>query len=145
AQAAATARLGGVLSMVGFNYRRVPALELARQLIAEGRLGEIRHGRAQYLQDWLVDPSFPLTWRLRSEEAGSGALGDLGAHIVDLTSHLLADKVTSVSSLLKTFVEHRPLSGNGPASRQGSPPGAVTGDAASLFLARFGGGAIASF
>ena len=145
AQAAATARLGGVLSMVGFNYRRVPALELARQLIAEGRLGEIRHVRAQYLQDWLVDPSFPLTWRLRSEEAGSGALGDLGAHIVDLTSHLLADKVTSVSSLLKTFVEQRPLSENAAGSRQGSATGAVTVDDASLFLARFGGGAIASF
>ena len=74
----------GARSAVGFNYRRVPAVSLARQLVAEGRLGRIRHVRAQYLQDWLADPEAPLTWRLRAERAGSGSLGDLGAHAVDL-------------------------------------------------------------
>ena len=71
----------GIRSMVGFNYRRVPALAMARKLVADGRLGEIRHVRATYLQDWLTDPSFPLTWRLQHDRAGSGALGDLGAHV----------------------------------------------------------------
>ena len=74
--------------MTGFNYRRVPALALARKLVADGRIGRIRHVRASYLQDWLVDASFPLTWRLQRERAGSGALGDLGAHIVDLAQYL---------------------------------------------------------
>ena len=82
--AAERAQQHGVRSMVGFNYRRVPALALARALVAEGRLGEIRHVRAQYLQDWIVDPAFPLVWRLQKDRAGSGALGDIGAHIVDL-------------------------------------------------------------
>ncbi len=77
-RAAREAREAGVRSMVGFNYRRVPALALARRLVAEGRLGRIHQVRAQYLQDWLVDPEFPLAWRLRRDRAGSGALGDLG-------------------------------------------------------------------
>ena len=81
----------GVLSMVGFNYRRVPALALARELIAAGRLGEVREVRAAYLQDWLVDASVPMAWRLRREEAGSGALGDLGSHVVDQVQFLLGD------------------------------------------------------
>ena len=88
AAAAARAQARGVRSMVGFNYRRVPALALARQLVAGGRIGDIRHVRASYLQDWLADPAFPLTWRLQREHAGSGALGDLGAHIVDLAQYL---------------------------------------------------------
>ena len=88
ALAAEEARAAGQRSMVGFNYRRVPALVLARQLVAEGRLGELRHVRGAYLQDWLVDPAVPLAWRMRRESAGSGALGDIGAHVIDLAQYL---------------------------------------------------------
>ena len=97
AAAAARASARGVRSMIGFNYRRVPAIALARQLVRDGRLGQIRQVRASYLQDWLVDPAFPLTWRLQREHAGSGALGDLGAHIVDLAQYLTGELITGVS------------------------------------------------
>lgn len=150
-RAADHAQASGVRSMVGFNYRRLPATTFARQLIAEGRLGEIRHVRAQYLQDWIVDPEFPLVWRLRREEAGSGALGDIGAHIVDLTQYLTGQRITGVCGLAETFVRERPL----PAASSGltasagtvgtAPRGEVTVDDATLFLARFDGGAMASF
>ncbi len=153
ADAAARAARGGVRSMVAFNYRRVPALALARQLIADGRLGDIRHVRARYLQDWLVDPEFPLLWRLRKEKAGSGALGDLGAHIVDLAHFLTGDVLTGVSALTETFVTRRPLpagpgsgiSGSAQASGDGSGAGEVTVDDCALFFGRFVGGAVASF
>ncbi len=78
----------GVRAMVGFNYRRVPAIALARRLVTDGRIGTLRHVRAAYLQDWLIDPAVPLTWRLQAERAGSGALGDIGAHAVDLAQYL---------------------------------------------------------
>ena len=81
AEAAATR---GVRAMVGFTYRRVPAVALARQLVQEGRIGQVRHVRAQYLQDWLADPQAPMSWRLDKQKAGSGALGDIGAHVVDM-------------------------------------------------------------
>ncbi len=97
----------GVASMVGFNYRRVPALALARQLIAEGRIGAVRQVRAAYLQDWLADAGAPMTWRLRKETAGSGALGDLGSHVVDQVQSLLAEHVTSAAGRLHTFVPER--------------------------------------
>ena len=99
----------GVRSMVGFNYRRVPALALARELVAEGRLGEIRHVRAQYLQDWIVDPAFPLVWRLQRDKAGSGALGDIGAHVIDLAQFVTGQLITGVSGLTETFIKERPL------------------------------------
>jgi predicted dehydrogenase len=97
----------GVVSMVGFNYRRVPALALARQLIAEGRIGAVRQVRATYLQDWLADAGAPMTWRLRKETAGSGALGDLGSHVVDQVQWLLGERVTSAAGRLHTFVAER--------------------------------------
>ncbi|WP_026547607.1 Gfo/Idh/MocA family protein [Paenarthrobacter nicotinovorans] len=106
--AAAKARSRGVQSMIGFNYRRVPALALARELIAEGRLGTIRHIRAAYLQDWLTDPASPMSWRLRKETAGSGALGDIASHAIDQILYLLGDDVTEVSGRLRTFVDQRP-------------------------------------
>ncbi|TQJ39187.1 putative dehydrogenase [Arthrobacter sp. SLBN-112] len=113
--AAAKARANGVQSMIGFNYRRVPALALARELIAEGRLGTVRHVRAAYLQDWLADAQAPMTWRLRKETAGSGALGDIASHAIDQVLFLLGDQVTEVSGRLNTFVDRRP-GANGPAS-----------------------------
>jgi predicted dehydrogenase len=107
--AAAEAAAGrGTLSMVGFNYRRVPALALARELIAAGRLGEVREVRAAYLQDWLVDANAPMAWRLRKEQAGSGALGDLGSHVVDQVQFLLGDTIAWASGHLRTFVTSRP-------------------------------------
>src|SRR3954451_17328144 len=109
AEAAARAATKGVRSMVGFTYRRVPAIAFARQLVAEGRLGQIRHVRAQYLQDWIADPAAPMSWRLDRDKAGSGALGDIGAHIVDLTQYLTGERLTGVSAMLETFVRQRPL------------------------------------
>ncbi|MGO4804278.1 Gfo/Idh/MocA family protein [Arthrobacter sp. 2MCAF15] len=108
ADAAVAARSRGVQSMIGFNYRRVPALALARELISEGRLGTVRHVRAAYLQDWLVDPDSPMTWRLNKETAGSGALGDIASHAIDQVLFLLGDQVTEVSGRLHTFTSQRP-------------------------------------
>jgi predicted dehydrogenase len=136
--AAERAAAHGVRAMTGFNYRRVPALALARQLVAEGRIGPLRHVRASYLQDWLIDPSFPLTWRLQRERAGSGALGDLGAHIVDLAQYLTGELVAGVSAATATFVAERPL-----PSGDGSGP--VTVDDAAVFTGRLGSGALATF
>jgi predicted dehydrogenase len=147
AAAARAARGHGVRAMVGFNYRRVPALELARRLVQDGRLGRIHHVRAVYLQDWIVDPEFPLVWRLRREEAGSGSLGDIGSHIVDITQHILGERIATVSGLTETFVRERPLpaAASGLAGVAGRERGPVTVDDAALFLARFTGGAVATF
>ena len=97
----------GVKHMCAFNYRFVPAVRLARQMIEAGELGEIFHFRGRYLQEWAVDPDSPIVWRLSKEAAGSGALGDLGAHVIDLARYLLGQEVTTVSALTKTFVEER--------------------------------------
>jgi predicted dehydrogenase len=146
-QAAVAAEQRGVRSMVGFNYRLVPAIALARKLVADGRLGTIRHVRAQYLQDWIVDPSFPLVWRLQKEKAGSGALGDIGAHIIDLAQHVLGSAITGVAGLTETFVRERPLpeASSGLSASGGGGTGAVTVDDAALFLARFRSGALGTF
>ena len=147
AEAARRASASGVQAMVGFTYRRVPAVELARQLVAEGRLGTVRHVRAQYLQDWIVDPEFPLVWRLQKDRAGSGALGDIGAHAVDLAQHVLGSAITGVNGMLETFVRERPLpdASTGLSASGGSGRGPVTVDDAALFLARFASGAVGSF
>ncbi|WP_345663203.1 Gfo/Idh/MocA family oxidoreductase [Streptomyces venetus] len=147
-RAAEEAYSRGQLAMVGFNYRRVPATAQARRMVAEGRLGRLRHVRVTYLQDWLVDPQFPLTWRLRKDQAGSGSLGDLGAHIVDLAQYLVGERLAGVSALTETFVRERPLptgatSGLSTVSSAGT--GQVTVDDAALFTARFPSGALASF
>ena len=145
--AAEAAKANGVRSMVGFNYRRVPAAAFARQLISEGKLGDIRHVRAVYLQDWIVDPEFPLVWRLQKEEAGSGALGDIASHIVDLAQFITSQSVTGVSGLLETFVKNRPLvaSTEGLRGTASTERGDVTVDDAALFIARMSGGAVATF
>jgi predicted dehydrogenase len=145
--AATQAHTHGVRAMCGFNYRRVPAVALMRQLVAAGRIGTIRHVRAVYLQDWIVDPSFPLVWRLRKEIAGSGALGDIGAHIVDLTQFVSGQSIASVSALTETFVRNRPLpaSSSGLVAEGGAGTGEVTVDDAALFLGRLDGGAVATY
>ena len=145
AAAAARAQARGVRSMVGFNYRRVPALALARQLIASGRVGEIRHVRASYLQDWLADPAFPLTWRLQKEHAGSGALGDLGAHVVDLAQYLTGQLISGVCGVAATFVPERPIPGSSVSGTTGAATGPVTVDDAVAFTARLESGALATF
>ena len=146
-EAARAARASGVRSMVGFNYRRVPAVTFARQLVAEGRIGTVRHVRAQYLQDWIVDPEFPLVWRLVADQAGSGALGDIGAHIVDLTQFVTGQRLAGVNALMETFVRERPLPGAsaGLSATGGTGKGEVTVDDAALFLGRLEGGAVASY
>ena len=155
ASAAEAARDRGVRSMVGFTYRRVPAVAYARQLVAEGRLGRVLHVRGAYLQDWLTDPEAPLTWRLQKERAGSGALGDIGAHIVDLAQHVTGQTLTGVSALTETFVRERPVSDpsvlstsgiTGTAASNGSTMrGQVTVDDAAVFVSRLSGGALATF
>jgi predicted dehydrogenase len=137
AAAAAEAAAHGIRSMVAFNYRRVPALAYARKMIAEGRIGTVRHVRAVYLQDWLSDEKAPMAWRLRKDKAGSGALGDLGAHIVDATQYLVGDLLTGVTAVTNTFVHKRPT--------ESGDLGDVTVDDAALFLGRFANGAVASY
>ncbi|MER6140025.1 Gfo/Idh/MocA family oxidoreductase [Streptomyces sparsogenes] len=148
--AARRARERGQVAMVGFNYRRTPALAHARAMVRDGRLGVLRHVRVSYLQDWIVDPEFPLVWRLRREQAGSGALGDLGAHIVDLAQYLAGEPLVGVSALTETFVRERPLPAPASAAglggrAEGAARGPVTVDDAALFTGRLASGALASF
>ncbi|WP_309069053.1 Gfo/Idh/MocA family oxidoreductase [Microbacterium sp.] len=147
AAVAAEARANGVQSMVGFSYRGAPALGAMRRLIADGRIGTIRHIRATYLQDWIVDEQFPLVWRLQREKAGSGALGDIGAHIIDLAAFLTGQRLAGVSALTETFVRERPLvaSSGSLAAVAGAGTGAVDVDDAAVFIARTEGGALATF
>jgi predicted dehydrogenase len=147
AAAARSAAERGVHTMVGFNYRRTPALALARELVADGRLGRIRHVRAHYLQDWIVDPEFPLVWRLQKDKAGSGALGDIGAHVVDLAAFLTGEHLTGVSGTLARFVDKRPLpdEATGLSATAGSELGEVTVDDAAAFFGRTESGALATF
>jgi len=137
----------GVRAMVGFTYRRVPAIALARRLVEQGRIGEVRHVRAQYLQDWIVDPEAPLSWRLDKARAGSGALGDIGAHIIDLTQHITGERITEVAGRLETFVKERPVATEhaGLSGTAGTERGPVTVDDAAVFLARFSGGGLGVF
>jgi predicted dehydrogenase len=141
----------GVFAMVGFTYRRVPAVALARRLVEEGRIGDLRHVRAQYLQDWIADPHAPMSWRLERERAGSGALGDIGAHIVDLAQHLTGKRIQTVNGMLQTFVKERPIAADGDGNLLGggaadrSLTGRVTVDDAAVFLARFEDGALGVF
>jgi len=127
AGAAQKAAVAGTRSMVGFNYRRVPALALARRLVAEGRLGELRHVRGVYLQDWLADPAAPLTWRMRREVAGTGAIGDIAAHVIDLAQYLTGEKLAALSARARTFVTERPLP-DGERRSFGGAPGENTGE-----------------
>ncbi|SBN62482.1 Predicted dehydrogenase [Curtobacterium sp. 9128] len=141
--AAASAAEHGVRSMVGFSYRRVPAIAFARRLVQDGRIGTVRQVRALYLQDWLADEDGPMTWRLDKEQAGSGSLGDIGAHAIDLVEHITGATLTSVSGTLETFVRERPLlaEGVGLSGTASTERGTVTVDDAAWFLGRLAGGA----
>ena len=145
--AAERAAARGIRSMVGFSYRRVPAIGFARALIADGRLGDIRQTRAEYLQDWLVDENGPMTWRLDKSQAGSGSLGDIGAHAIDMIQYLTGTTVEAVSGTLATFVTERPLlgEGRGLSGTASAERGQVTVDDAAWFTGRLSGGAIGSF
>ncbi len=146
----------GVKNMVAFNYRRIPAVALAKKLIDEGRIGKIYHWRATYLQDWVMDPDFPLVWRLQKEKTGSGPHADLNAHIIDISHYLVGD-ISEVVGMSETFIKERPLpeatddalrASAGPVPEgfnRGSTRGEVTVDDATLFLARFENGALGSF
>lgn len=123
----------GVKHMVAHNYRFVPAIVLARNLIASGKLGRIFHFRAVYLQEWIMDPNFPMTWRLDKNIAGSGALGDLGSHIIDLARYLVGEP-TRTMAMTKTFIDERPTPEGGRAK--------VTVDDAFVSLMEFENGAL---
>jgi predicted dehydrogenase len=145
-RAADAAASRGIAAMVAFNYRRVPAVAYARALVAEGRLGEIRHVRGQYLQDWIADASFPLVWRLQKERAGSGSLGDIGAHVIDAAEYVTGQRFDEVSATLHTFVTQRPLASTsvGLSAVGGDDTGEVTVDDAALVTGRMTGGALAT-
>lgn len=161
ALAAEEAKARGALAMVGFSYRRTPALAYARELVRDGRLGTVRHIRASYLQDWIVDEEFPLVWRLQKDKAGSGALGDIGAHIIDLAQYVTGHRLAGMSALTETFVKTRPYAGSssGLQAQLGPEPasglraqghekperGAVTVDDATVVIGRTAEGALATF
>jgi predicted dehydrogenase len=143
----AAVQKAGVVGMVNFNYRRVPAIQLAKQLIDDGRIGQVYHWRAVYLQDWIMDPKFPLVWRLDKSVAGTGALGDLGAHSIDL-ARMLVGEITTVCGFTETFIKQRPklaATAGGLNAQAGAEMSEVTVDDAALFLARFANGAAGSF
>ncbi|MEQ1823033.1 MAG: Gfo/Idh/MocA family oxidoreductase [Fimbriimonadaceae bacterium] len=137
----------GVAHAVFHNYRKSPAIGLAKQMIASGELGTIFHFRGLYLQDWIADPNFPLVWRLQKETAGSGSHGDICSHIIDMGRYLLGD-LSEVNGMLHTFVKERPLVGavnDRMGASASNEMGEVTVDDASLFMARFKNGALGTF
>ena len=127
----------GIIHMIGFNYRRIPAIVLANQLIDDGKLGVIRHFNAVYYQDWLVDPSFPFQWKLDIKKAGSGANGDLNAHLFDLARYLVGE-IDNVCANQDIFVKQRP-------SFDGNDINQVSADDATTVIGQFRSGAMALF
>ena len=139
----------GVIHMVAFNYRRTPAVALAHKFITEGRIGKILNFRGTYLQDWSADPDSPLSWRFNKKIAGSGAVGDIGTHVVDLARYLVGD-ISAVNAMTHTYVKTRPLQSGGvdklgAADKNASGPrGAVDVDDEMLTMLRFANGAVGS-
>jgi predicted dehydrogenase len=133
----AAAKKNKVIHMLCHNYRRIPAVTLAKQMIEAGEIGEIFHYRGTYLQDWIVDPNFPRVWRLQKSVAGSGALGDIASHSIDLSRYLVGE-ITEVSGLLKTFIKERPMPDDP------KKMGKVDVDDAALSLVKFRNGAVGS-
>ncbi|MGO2060459.1 MAG: Gfo/Idh/MocA family protein [Microbacterium gubbeenense] len=144
---AAAAESSSAIAMLGFTYRRVPALTRARDLIASGRIGTVQQVRAAYRQDWLVDPKAPLSWRLKKDQAGAGALGDIGGHAVDLVQFLTGQTLERISGVIETIIAERPVETErvGIAGVGGDEMGEVTVDDLALFTGRLSGGALASF
>lgn len=145
----AEAKKAGIIHYVNHNYRRVPAIRLAKKLIDEEYVGRIFHWRGAYLQDWIVDPEFPLTWHLRKDQAGAGPHYDLNSHSVDLARYLVGE-INTVSTLMTTFIKERPLPGAGAATfsaggGEATEMGEVSVDDASFMIAEFENGAIGSF
>ena len=144
----AAVKEANVKHQIGFNYRFAPAIQLAKKLIDEGKLGTIYHFRGLYLQDFIVDPNFPLVWRLDKKVAGSGSHGDLGAHLIDLARFLVGE-FDEVIGMSETFIKKRPLvekmTGLSAQAQEGAQMGEVTVDDATLFLTRFKNGALGSF
>ena len=141
----------GVTHYLNHNYRRCPAISYAKHLIEEGRIGTIYHWRGCYLQDWIMDPNFPLSWHLRKETAGGGPHWDLNSHSVDLANYLVGD-ITTVQAMLATFIKERPLVDEAEESTFGgavdgtdAKMGEVTVDDAAAMLVRFENGAMGSF
>ncbi|ODR82758.1 oxidoreductase [Haladaptatus sp. W1] len=143
---AEAARSADVPTATAFNYRFIPAIRYAKGLIEDGVLGEIHQFRGRYLQDWLVDPDAPWSWRNDEELAGSGALGDLGAHTIDLARFLVGD-VERVSGHLQTFVDERPVEGEstGDGETAGDETRPVTVDDAYSAQAELEGDVMATF
>ena len=143
-----TVQKAGVKHQIGFNYRFAPAIQLAKKIITEGKLGTIRHVRAYYLQDFITDPEFPLVWRLQKSVCGSGSLGDLGAHFIDLARFLVGD-FKSVMGMQKTFIKSRPIvermEGLTANAQSDAPRGEVDVDDGSVFIAEFECGALGVF
>ena len=142
------AQRAGIVHYLNHNYRRTPAVMLAKQLIDEGFVGRIFHWRGAYLQDWIVDPEFPLTWHLQAKHAGAGPHFDLGSHNVDLARFLVGE-VKSVSAMTARFVRERPLPGAGAATFSAGQGGAtesgpVTVEDAAFVTAEFENGALGS-
>lgn len=138
----------GVVNAVAFNYRRTPAIALAKKYIEEGAIGEILNFRGTYLQDWSADPNSPLSWRFQKKIAGSGAVGDIGSHVVDLARYLVGE-IAEVSSVVSTFIKDRPLQTGGfdalgAASRSEGPRGEVDVDDEAMSLVKFHNGAVGS-
>jgi predicted dehydrogenase len=145
------AKKAKIVHMICHNYRRIPAIAHAKKMIEEGAIGEIFHYRARYAQDWIVDPEFPLVWRLQKGVSGSGAHGDINAHIIDLARYLVGE-FKEVCGLMNTFIKERPLQdqsgkGDGLGAKGGTggkKMGKVTVDDAAMFMGRFANGALAN-
>lgn len=139
----------GIVHMVAFNYRRTPAVALAKKLIEEGAIGKILNFRGTYLQDWSADPNSPLSWRFQKSVAGSGALGDIGAHVLDLARYLVGE-VSAVNAMMQTYIKERPVQQGGldrlgvGGSAEGTPREAVDVDDEVMTFLRFEGGAVGS-
>jgi len=147
AAAAKKAAAKGVYAMLGHTYRRLPATTFARDLVASGKIGTVHQVRASYLQDWLIDPAIPLVWRLQKDLAGSGSLGDIGAHIIDLSQYITGMRLTSVAGTLETIITQRPVleTTSGLGGTGGSELGEVTVDDVALFTGRFESGVLGIF
>ena len=143
------AKTSGVIHMVAFNYRRTPAVALAKKYIDEGRIGKILNFRGTYLQDWSADPNGPLSWRFQKKVAGSGTVGDIGTHVVDFARYLVGE-ISSVNAMVQTFIKERPLQSGGvdrlgASDKSGAgPKGEVDVDDEMITLLKFQNGAVGS-